>query len=181
MSCGSDDGDDVGTLTCAGLCLDDVFVDVTCSDDDIEIRFRSFAYGVKILFTASAASAYLVDVLVDDWLQGVGDLLAVSCHDLGQVQFAFCHELCYLLRFLACCYHCVGDEEEHAFAEYASVFQSIDDDIWQRHLIIVDAVDADETTQSTFYGDGCILFHKTLYIVGDVFRQLTSLSYFFKI
>ena len=48
---------------------------------------------------------------------------------------------------LACFNHCISDEEENAFAQNAFVFQCVDDYVWKWHLIFINAVNADQTTE----------------------------------
>ena len=43
---GTDHSNDIGTLACACLSLDNIFVDVTRSNDNIKVRLRAFAYGI---------------------------------------------------------------------------------------------------------------------------------------
>src|SRR5574344_521689 len=94
----ADNSDDVSTLACTCLSLNDILVDVSGSHDDIKVRLRTFAYGVQIMVTAVMAGADTVNILIDNRLECLCNTFTVPCDDLSDVKLILCHLLCYLLR-----------------------------------------------------------------------------------
>ena len=133
------------------------------------------------MVAAVVTSANLVHVLVDDRLQCLGDLLLVACHHLGDIELAGSHLLSDLLWLQASLNHSVGDEEKDTFIQHAFLFQSVNHHVRQRHLVLIHAVDAHQTAQSTLHSDGGVLFNEFLHLVGNLLCQTSCILNFSKI
>ncbi len=85
---GADYGDDVGALSGCGLCLYDIFVDVTRRYDYVEVGARPFADGGDVVFSTLAVGCDFGDAGVDIRFQR---RFALGCRTYGRagdVEFA---------------------------------------------------------------------------------------------
>ena len=133
------------------------------------------------MLAACAACADALHAFVDDGLQHLSNLPLVAGDDLGDVELTSRHFLCNLLWLQPRLDHGIGDEEEGALAEYTFILQGFHHDIGQRHLILVDAIDAHQSAERALHGHRRVLFHKLLNVFGDAFCQTSGVFHFFKI
>ena len=98
LGSGSDYRDDVSALTRRSLRLDHVLVDISCSNDNVDVRFRTFADGVQIFLTLCLLHVDLLKGRLDGRLQRFSSLFLGAGRQLGDIQLALGHLLRDLLR-----------------------------------------------------------------------------------
>ena len=178
---GADHGDDVGTLTGTGLGLHHVLVDVTRSHDDVEIGLAALADCLDILLATQAVAAHLGDGGIDDGLQGLVDVSLCMHRQLGDVQRTGADGLGNLLRALAGLHHGIAHIEHHTLAEHTLALQLFHHHVGHRHIVGVDAVDAQEAAQGALHSHGGVVFHEILHLSGNVSCHRTRVLNFRKI
>ena len=178
---GADNGDHVGALACSCLGLYHVLIDVTRCHDDVEVGLGALTDGLEVVLAACPTRADACHALVDDGLQGVGNLLGVTGDDLGDVQFVLGDLFGNLLRVQAGLNHGIGDEEQGTLVQHALVFQRLDHHIGQGHIVVVNTVDAHQAAQCALDSHRRVLLHEGLYILGDAFGKTSGILNFFEI
>ena len=68
LSRSTDHRDNVSTLSCSSLCLDHVLVDITRSNDHIEVRLRALTDRLKVVLAALSMLDDALHTLEDVWL-----------------------------------------------------------------------------------------------------------------
>ena len=133
------------------------------------------------MLTTCAAGADACHALVDDGLQGIGNLLGVAGHHLGDVQLVLSNFLGNLLGVQASLNHGIGDKEQGTLVQDALVFQGFHHHVGQGHVVVVYTVDAHQAAQRALDGNRRVLLHKGLHVLGDAFGQSSGVLNFFKI
>ncbi len=178
---GADYGDDVGALSGCGLCLYDIFVDVTRRYDYVEVGARPFADGGDVVFSTLAVGCDFGDAGVDIRFQR---RFALGCRTYGRagdVEFAGSDLLGDLLGRESRFDDRVAEEEQGAFAQYVFLPQLFHHHVRQRYRVGIHAVDADQTAQRPLDGYRRITFHKILHPVGDLARYVPGVFHLVKV
>ena len=170
LSRGTDHGDDIGTLTGCRLCLYHILVDVTRSDNYVQIRFGAFAQRLQIVGATGFAGIDPLDAGVDCGLQGLLNLLYGMNGQFGQIQLSGCHLFGDLLRRETGLYHRIADEEQDTLSQSPLLLDLIDHHVGQRDSVLIHAVDSDQTTQCSLDGNRRIAIYKLLDVRRDLLR-----------
>ena len=178
---GANDGDDVSTLAGTGLCLHHILIDIACGDDDVQIGLATLADSGDILLTALATATDTGDISVDIRLKGFCNLVGSMYRQLGDVQFTCTDGLGYGLRVFTSLQHGVAHEKAHALPQETFALQFVHYHIGQGNLIVVDSVDAQQTADGALYGNGGVIAHKILHLVGNFACHTPRVLDFFKI
>ena len=178
---GADDGDDVGTLTCGGLGLHHVLVDVARSHDYIDIGLGTLSYLFDVVLAPFPAG---LDFLHRCLYRSFESLVYLSLwpdFQLGYVQFAVSYLLCYLHRSLPGNYHGVTHIEQCAFSQDTGCLETVHHHIGKGYRIGVHSVYSEQTAQGPLHCDSGITVHKTLDIGSDTGSELPGVCHFFRI
>ena len=133
------------------------------------------------MLTTFATVANAVDTVVNKRLQGLFYLLGFVDRHLCDVQFASNDGFGNLLRGLASFEDGVAHEEADALTKNTFTLELVNNHIGQGHLVLVNAINAEETADGTFDSHGGVAFHKILHLTGNFLCHTTCMLNFFKI
>ena len=128
-------------LSGRSLSLNDVFVDVSGSNDYIDVRLRSLSDSLKIFLTLSLLHVYLLESGFYRRFKSFGSLFLRAGRKFCNVQLSFCHFFCDLLRSLAGLNYSVSDPVSGSCRQCASLLKLIYHYVRKRSVNIIDAVD----------------------------------------
>ena len=171
----------IGTLARSCLSLHHVLIDVTRSHDDVEVGLGTFTDGLQIVFATRTACAYAGHALVDNGLQGLGNLLGITSDHTRDVQFIGSDLFGNLLRVETGLDHGIGDKEQRALAQDTLILQCLNHDVGQRHIVVINAIDAHQAAQRALNSHRRVLLDKGLHILGNALGQSSGILNFFKI
>ena len=178
---GADDGDDVGTLTCGGLGLHHVLVDVARSHDHIDIGLGTLSYLLDIVLAPFPAG---LDFLHRGLYRGLESLVYLSLgadFQFCNVQFAVSDLLCYLHGSLPGNYHGIAHIEQRAFSKDSGSLETVHHHIGKGHRVGVHSVYSEQTAQGSLHCDSGITVHKTLDIGSNTGSELPGVCHFLRI
>ena len=101
--------------------------------------------------------------------------------DLAEIQLTGADSLCHALRILAGLHHGVADRPGGAHRQEGVCHQMVNDHVGQRHVHIIDAIDAQQTANRALHRDGGVLVDKALGVVRHLGSGGTRLIDQFKI
>ena len=172
---GTDNSDDISALLGTSLSLDNILVDVTGSNDDVQIGAGLIAELLQELVTGS-------HVVVDTLQSGVNNGHNSGTHffsgvhgDLGQVDFAGSDLLGNSLRINAVLSHSITDIESGAAGQNAFFKQMVNNNVGQGHVDIIHAVDAEQAANRPLDSNGSMSVDELLDVISDLGSAGTSL------
>ncbi|KAF5059238.1 hypothetical protein DSECCO2_337980 [anaerobic digester metagenome] len=164
---GADDGDDVGALPGCRLGLDDILIDIARGYDQVQVGSGLVAVAVQIVFPDLAVGLDSGNCCLSQGGDGADDV-GLGRHRQGsQIQFAPVNGFRDVLGRLAGLNHGVGQIEADAGGQCVFGFQVIHHDIGQRHLVFIDAVDAQQPADGPLHRYGGVTLDEGLGVLGD--------------
>src|SRR5574344_1572144 len=183
LSGSSDNCNNICALSCTGLSLNAILVDITCRDNDIYVRSVGIlSVLLNIFLSSKSAVSYFLDSCIYHRLNCFHQNFPVRNLCLFcNIKSSLCNFFRYLLWLQSCTNHCISNEEQSALTKHSLVFELIYNSIWNWNHILIYAVNSKRAADSSLCSYSCIVLHKRLHVSGYVFGKPLSLCNLVKI